>query len=373
MTTAVLALAAGLAALLAVGVLAVRMRRARLSAEARIDQSLSHLGERVDWLSAELAEAIEHAQEDARRLRALDAVGRSLEIDEVLARTVDAAAALPGVTAAVVRVTVQGGDALVAARGVASEAALQHEVSGPPDGRRVRAVALSYHYSRSEQEQGSQLRSAIAVPLEVDGTRRGFLAVYTAAEDAALGADVFATLEAIAEQAGPAIENARRFQAAARQTPSTRGDALPNRLAFHEALTREVERAHRARHPLCLLLVDVDGLAELARIRGHAAADDAIAEVEQALRDSARETDVIGRVGVDAFAVLLAGAPRIEAEAEFARIQATLLRGERRADFALTVSGGIGELRADDDAVSLLHLADTALRRAKAAGKGTAA
>ncbi len=371
MTTAALALAAALAALLVVGFLAASLRRSRRATEARLEQSLGRLGERVDWLSSELADAIERAQDDTRRLRALDAVGRSLEIDEVLARTVDAAAALPGVAAAVVRVGVPGAGPLVAARGVDSDAATRHEVSGPPDDSRIRAVALSYHF-HPEHEQGRPLRSAIAVPLELDGAAAGFLAVYATGADAALGAEAFAMLEAIAEQAGPALANAHRYQAASRQVTQERTE-LASRRAFHDALAREIARAHRSRRPLSLLVVDVDGLAELARKQGQAVAQAALGEVEEALRGATRETDVIGRVGVDAFAVALVGAPRIEAEAEFARIQATLRRGPRRADFPLAVSGGIAELRADDDAVSLLDLADTALRRAKTAGKGTAA
>jgi PleD family two-component response regulator len=39
----------------------------------------------------------------------------------------------------------------------------------------------------------------------------------------------------------------------------------------------------------------------------------------------------------------------------------------------LTVSGGIAELAADDDAVSVFQRADEALHRAKGNGKGTAA
>lgn len=372
MTTAALALAAALAALLVLGLLAAGARRARRKTDARLEQSLSRMGERVDWLAAELEEAIERAREDARRARALDAVGRSLELDEVLARSVDAACSLPGADAAVVRFTDPDGAPLMAARGVAATPAAEHDVTGPPDGSPVRAVALSYHF-RPENEPAAPLRSAIAVPLEVNGARLGFLAVYSAAEDVALGAEAFAMLEAIAEHAGPAIENARRFRAASRQAAGERGAVLPTRRAFHEALAREVARAHRAGSPLSLLLVDIDGLGELARAHGQAAGEEAIGELEEALRHATRETDLICRVGADAFAVILIDAGRIEAEAEFARVQATLRRGARRADYRLAVSGGIGELRPDDDAVSLLDLADTALRRAKDAGKGTAA
>jgi len=372
MTTAALALGAALAALLVVGLLAASARRARVEADGRLDQALSRMGERVDQLSHDLAGAIGKVQADALRARAIDALGRSLDLDEVLARTVDAACALPGATAALVRVTGPDGVPLVAVRGINSTPAEAHEISGPPDGTPVRAVALSYHY-RPESEPAEPLRSAIAVPLQSDGASIGFLAVYSGAEDAPVEADAFALLETIAEHAGPAIVNARRFQLASRQSAEGPVTSLPSRRAFHDALVREVDRARRFGHPLALLLVDIDGLRDLTTSEGQAAGEEAIGDLEQALRDAARETDLICRVGADAFAVILIDAGRIEAEAQFARIQATLRRGARRADHALTVSGGIGELRADDDAVSLLDLADTALRRAKESGKGTAA
>lgn len=371
MTTAAVALAAALAALLLAGLLAAGAHRARRKAEGRLGLALSRMGERVDALSRELAGAIERVQKDARRARTIDALGRSLDLDEVLARTVDAACALPGASAAVVRFADPDGPPIVAARGVLPAEAAEHVVAGPPDGSPVRAVALSYHYR--PEATATALRSAIAVPLEVDGDLRGFLAVYSGAEDAALEADAFEALEAIAEHAGPAIENARRFREAGRQAADGSVTSVPSRRAFHEALVREVARAHRSGRPLSILLVDIDRLRDLTRAHGQTIGEEAIGELEQALRDASRETDVICRVGADAFAVILVDAGRIEAEAQFARVQATLRRGARREDYPLTVSGGIGELRPDDDVVSLLDRADAALRRAKDAGRGTAA
>lgn len=370
-STVVIALSAVIPAVLVFGLLAMSARRARLEADARLERALSRMGDRVDELSHELAHAIEQVGEDARRARAIDALGRSLDLDEVLARTVDAACALPGARAAVVRVDDPDGAPIVAAAGVATGSAAEHEVSGPPDGSPVRAVALSYHYSPGHQPI-QPLRSAIAVPLQAAGTTLGFLAVYSEAEDAPFEAEAFATLEAIAEHAGPAIEHARQYRAASRQAvaPAT---SMPGRRAFHEALVREVARAHRLGHELTLLLVDIDGLGALARTHGQGAAEESIVELEHALRDTVHEGNLLARVGADAFAVIVVGGGRIEAESQFARVQATLRRGARRADHVLSVSGGIGELRPDDDAVSLLDHADAALRRAKDAGKGTAA
>ncbi len=372
MTTAAIAVAAALATLLLAALLAVGAHRARRDAEKRLGDALSGMGERVDALSRELLGAIERVQADARRARTIDALGRSLDLDEVLAQTVDAACVLPGANAAVVTFADPDGAPIVAAHGVPPGDAAEHVVAGPPDGNPVRAVALSYHY-RPEERPAAPLRSAIAVPLEADGVVRGFLTVYSDAEDAAVEADAFEALEALAERAGPAIEHARRFRDASRQAPDDSVTSRPSRQGFHEALVREVARAHRSGRPLSVLVVDVDSLRELTSTHGQAAGDEAIDELERALRNASRETDVIRRVGADAFGVILVEAGRIEAEARFARVQATLRRGSRRSDYALTVSGGIGELRPDDDAVSLRDRVDAALRRAKAAGRGTAA
>ncbi len=64
---------------------------------------------------------------------------------------------------------------------------------------------------------------------------------------------------------------------------------------------------------------------------------------------------------------------RIEAESTFARVQASLQRGPHPLGSAPSVSAGIAELKPDDDGVSLFERAERALRRAKHAGKGSAA
>ena len=86
-----------------------------------------------------------------------------------------------------------------------------------------------------------------------------------------------------------------------------------------------------------------------------------------------RTADVACRIGGDEFAVILPESSRIDAEGLFARVVATIRRQPPSHAPNLCLSGGIAELEADDDAVSLFERADAALYRAKAHGKGTAA
>ena len=70
---------------------------------------------------------------------------------------------------------------------------------------------------------------------------------------------------------------------------------------------------------------------------------------------------------------MLPDSGRIEAEATFARVQASLRRLPGTPGFVPSLSAGIAELKPDDDGVSLFERAERALRRAKETGKGTAA
>ncbi len=372
MTTAAIALVAALTAVAVAALLAAIGRRTRAASETRVGYALREMGERMDDLARDLTASMERLREDSRRARAVEALGQTLDLDEVLARVTDAAAALPGAAASVVRVRPKDGEPLVASSGVDGAAAAAQEITGPPDGSRVRAVALSYHYPHTE-EPGDPLRSAIAVPLEIDAQELGFLAVYARGDESPVDPDDFGTLEAIASHAGPAIENARQYREAQRLAALDALTGLPNRSSFHDALTQEVARARRYERPLALLVLDLDDFQSVNERLGHLGGDTVLVEVAALVRESARPYDIPCRIGGDELAVILPEAGRVEAEGLYARVQATLRRVPPAQVPGLTVSGGIAELAADDDAVSVFQRADEALHRAKGNGKGTAA
>jgi diguanylate cyclase (GGDEF)-like protein len=367
-TIGVIALVAAVAALAIVLLVAVGGRRTHARSEERITEALRHLGTRMDALAEDLSEAVERVHEDGLRSRALGELGGTLDVDEALARTVEAAAALRGVDAAVVHATSLDGSLLVGATGVPRDEAERQIVCGPPDGRGARAMGITYLYREGEEPLGA-LRSGVAVPLEANGESLGYLAAYSHDAAPLLAADSLARLEAIAAAAGPTIDTARRFREASAAGDHDAVTGLQGRGSFHEALAREVARALRYERRLALLVLDVDDFQSVNERLGQLGGDELLAATAALVRGALREADAAYRAGGDEFAVLLPESARIDAEGLFARVLATV----QRHHAGLSLSGGIAELKPDDDALSLYERAEEALHHAKLAGKGTAA
>jgi diguanylate cyclase (GGDEF)-like protein len=97
-------------------------------------------------------------------------------------------------------------------------------------------------------------------------------------------------------------------------------DAL-NRRGFTEALERELARARRYQSQFVLAYFDVRGLKRLNDSQGHQAGDKLLREVAGLLKDSAREADVVGRIGGDEFALLLTEQPADSVDVVTSRIR----------------------------------------------------
>jgi len=148
---------------------------------------------------------------------------------------------------------------------------------------------------------------------------------------------------------------------------------LPTRQLLHETLALEVERAHRHGRKLAVCVVDVDDFRLITTRMGQLASDGILATLAELLCEVLRPADLAYRSGGDEFTVLLPDGGRIDGEALYARLQASLRRSADSPISVVSLSAGIVELRPDDDGVSLYARAEQALGRAKAAGKGTAA
>ena len=80
---------------------------------------------------------------------------------------------------------------------------------------------------------------------------------------------------------------------------------LANRRAFELALGREVDRVARSGESALLLTLDIDHFKRVNDTWGHAAGDQVIKAVAQALLDSVRPMDLVARVGGEEFAIIL--------------------------------------------------------------------
>jgi diguanylate cyclase (GGDEF)-like protein len=372
-----LAVGAALLALvfsLVVSVLLLRSRRGDVASDAT---ALSVSNARIEVMMADLAGALELAQEESRRSRRLSGIRESLDLDAVLARSLDIAASLSGIDAAMIvlpKGSPGGGPKpLIASVGMSAEEAAAQPVEGPPDGRRARAVTIAYSYPAEETGEEGLIRGGLAVPLSGETDEPvGTLAVFwrTATRDAS--DEQMVQVEDLARNAGPAIENAYRFREA-RQLADLDGlTNLHNRRYFHETLAREVARAQRYDRRLALVVLDIDDFKAINDREGHLAGDTLLAEVGVRVQSVVRGADVACRVGGDEFAVILPESTRADAEQLYRRLQLAVASKPAGAVDRLHLSAGIAELGPADDSVSFFERADEALYRAKEAGKGRA-
>ena len=122
-----------------------------------------------------------------------------------------------------------------------------------------------------------------------------------------------------------------------------------------------------------VLFIDLDDFKDVNDTFGHGAGDEVLVEVARRLRASVRDGDVVGRIGGDEFVVLCRSAdPARGAAAAAERIGRQLAAPVRTAVGSVTVTASVGGVvvTPDTDATALLHLADSAMYRAKTDGHG---
>src|SRR5919202_6729543 len=97
MTTILIGISAALGALvlLLLGLLVARRRRDS-STEERVADVVASLNARMDELGRELQGALQRAEEEGRRSRVLGELAGSIDLDEGLSRTLEAASRLDG-------------------------------------------------------------------------------------------------------------------------------------------------------------------------------------------------------------------------------------------------------------------------------------
>ena len=147
---------------------------------------------------------------------------------------------------------------------------------------------------------------------------------------------------------------------------------LSNRRFFLSRLIDEVARVKRFASPACVVMLDCDYFKRVNDRYGHAVGDEVLCGLTEVMRSNLRQTDNVGRLGGEEFAVLLRETSLDEALLWAERVRAAA--AERRysaagEDFVVTVSLGCASIRADDDENSVLARADQALYQAKQSGR----
>ena len=144
---------------------------------------------------------------------------------------------------------------------------------------------------------------------------------------------------------------------------------LRNRRGFLLLADQALRMARRARAKSVLVFIDLDGLKRVNDTRGHAAGDTLIMDAAKVLGHVFRESDVVGRVGGDEFAVFALLDDHDGAHAVSSRLQAEIekFNAQLVPSMRIAMSVGIEELPHNSD-VSLevlLSRADRAMYEKK--------
>ncbi len=141
---------------------------------------------------------------------------------------------------------------------------------------------------------------------------------------------------------------------------------LYNQRHFHERLRNEIERAKRQKHPLSLLLFDIDQFKQYNDRHGHLAGDKVLQAVGRVVMESTRDHVDIGfRYGGDEFTVILPEAGQAQALQIAERIRRTF---EDRGFDGLTLSIGLMAYQEGYSVPMFIQFTDAMMYDAKRAG-----
>ncbi len=178
----------------------------------------------------------------------------------------------------------------------------------------------------------------------------------------------------IAEQVALALANARlmkTMEGLANTDPLT---GLRNARFFDAYLEQEYTLSQRDGDSIGLLMLDVDHFKKFNDTYGHPAGDEALRALARTIRSVLRTSDVVARYGGEEFIVALHHATLAEsaavAEKIRAAVQQTIVEIGPGRYGRITVSIGVAATDAHQvERKGLVSLADSALYRAKAAGR----
>lgn len=152
-----------------------------------------------------------------------------------------------------------------------------------------------------------------------------------------------------------------------RTDPAT---GVANRRLFVEFAKLEIETAHKYKHPLTVVYIDIDNFKIINDTCGHHTGDRVLQTVAETIKDSLRETDVVARLGGDEFAILLPKSEYEPAQIVIRRVQKRLLESMERQKLSTTFSiGAVTFTQPPSSVDEMLKQADSLMYLVKNNGK----
>ena len=150
---------------------------------------------------------------------------------------------------------------------------------------------------------------------------------------------------------------------------------LPNQLMFYDQARRLIALAKRKNLPLGLVLIDLDRFHDINQTLGRSLGDEFLRQIAGRLGESLRESDILGRLGGDVFAILM---PDVSDSAQASIVARRLIEKLARSIciasqeiFATASIGIVFHPQDGQDAHELVSHAEIAVRHAKSQGRNS--
>ena len=148
---------------------------------------------------------------------------------------------------------------------------------------------------------------------------------------------------------------------------------LYNSRSFYSQLETEIDRFNRYKHPLALLLLDLDHFKDYNDSYGHLEGDKVLVRFSQIIKSCLRTNDSAYRYGGEEFTVILPETAGAEARTVAQRIRSALEREqflpENGKEVPITISIGVTQYHSKEDLSTFIQRADKAMYLSKQNGR----
>ncbi|MFQ5794843.1 MAG: diguanylate cyclase [Candidatus Bipolaricaulia bacterium] len=189
----------------------------------------------------------------------------------------------------------------------------------------------------SSGEPAEPFAASISIPIEQAGRVIGYLNLCHRTDPNAFDEQDVSRVSKLVPEINLAIERVRERERLKEMARKDQLTGLYNRHFFNEIIVRERNRSRRYKHPISLLLLDVDGFKQINDEFGHQMGDRVLKQVADLVQRQVRGVDMVIRYGGDEFLVMMP-----ETDHDGAYQVATRLR-ERIATWQ--AEPGLGHLR----------------------------
>ncbi len=231
------------------------------------------------------------------------------------------------------------------------------------------------HCVHKEFARLEDIKAVMSVPLKTIGGAIGCLTVYRKRAEAFTEQDLL-LLSIFAVQASEVMEKTRIVEELKKQAMFDSLTGIFNKNTLLKELDLKVRLADRYGHDISVIFIDIDDFKKFNDMYGHLLGDKLLADFAKLLRQSCRNTDIVGRFGGEEFVIIT---PHTDKDSAliFTRKLIDIVRRHkfqgRDGHVHITFSAGISSFPEDGQKTTeLLNKADDAMYRSKMAGKNCA-